>query len=371
MNWTPRAATATRHSPADPDLAPIAFRLEHKRLMRIGIVGAGRMGAFHARTLAGLPDVDEIVITDADPARARMVADTVGAAVADSLPGMLRGGVAGLAIATPASTHGDLIRVAAAAERPIFCEKPLAQDVLGTLAALEVVSEAGVALHVGFQRRFDAGFTSVREAVRSGRLGWLHTLRLCTADPAPPLPSYLSTSGGIFRDCAIHDFDLVRWITGVEVAEVFAVGGNRGDRLFADMHDVDTAIVTLTLSDGALAVCTATRYNGAGYDVRLEACGSAGTMVAGLDERTPVTCAGLPPVAQRGAYAGFIDRFGAAYRTEMEAFCEVVRGDRASPCDGRQALAAILIAEAATWSLHEHRSVTLAEVGAAYGADGW
>ena len=132
-------------------------------------------------------------------------------------------------------------------------------------------------MQVGFQRRFDAGYLAVREAARSGRLGWLHTVRSCTADPAPPPASLHPASGGIFRDCAVHDFDVHPLGDRPRGRQVFATGANRGEDFFAATGDVDTAVAVLTLDDGTLAVCTATRYNGAGYDVRLEALGSAGT----------------------------------------------------------------------------------------------
>jgi myo-inositol 2-dehydrogenase/D-chiro-inositol 1-dehydrogenase len=245
--------------------------------MRIGLVGAGRIGAFHARTLSSLSGVERVVLTDADQARARTVAEEVGAEVVDDTGALLSSGVHGVVVAAPTTAHADLVSAVAAAGLPVFCEKPIATDVPGTRAVLDRVAAARVALQVGFQRRFDAGFRAVRAAVASGRLGWLHTLRACTADPVPPPAGYLPTSGGIFRDCAVHDFDVVRWVTGREVVEVYATGANRGEAFFGAAGDVDTGLAALTLDDGTLVTCGTTRYNGAGYDVRLEACGSAGT----------------------------------------------------------------------------------------------
>lgn len=327
--------------------------------MRIGLVGTGRIGAFHAETLAGLPCVDRLVLTDIDAARAQAVGDKVGAEVVGDVAELLSFPVDGLVIAVPTPAHAGLIRQAAAAGVAVFCEKPIAPDAAGTRAVLADVAAAGVPLHVGFQRRFDAGYRAVREAVRSGRLGWLHTLRACTADPVPPHAAYISTSGGIFRDCAVHDFDAVRWVTGREVVQVYATGTNRGAAFFAEAGDVDTAVAVLTLDDGTLAVCTATRYNGAGYDVRLEACGSAGTLVAGLDDSTPLMSAdGVRWPAGR-AYDGFMGRFRSAYVTELAAFCEVVAGRGESPCTGAEALAALLVAEAADRSRREGRPVAV------------
>jgi myo-inositol 2-dehydrogenase / D-chiro-inositol 1-dehydrogenase len=331
--------------------------------MHIGLVGAGRIGAQHAATLAGLPGVTRLVITDADAGRARTVAAQVGATAAASVPELLATSPDGVVIATPTGTHAGLIRDVAAAGLPIFCEKPVALDIEGTRAVLHQVKQANVTLHVGFQRRFDTGYVAVRDAIQSGELGWLHTLRSCTSDPAPPPAAYIATSGGIFRDCAVHDFDSVRWATGHEVVEVYATGSNRGEPSFAEYGDVDTAVATLTLDDGTLAVCTATRYNGAGYDVRLEAHGSSCAVAAGLGERTPIISVGAPEsLLGKDSYTGFGDRFQAAYAAELKAFTEVVAGLRDNPCTGDDALEALLIAEAAELSRREHRPVRMSEV---------
>jgi myo-inositol 2-dehydrogenase/D-chiro-inositol 1-dehydrogenase len=327
--------------------------------MRIGLVGAGRIGAGHAERLSRLDSVDEVLLADPDVARAELVGAGTGARPVPLDEVLAHAD--GVVLATPTGTHPELIRRAAAAGLPVFCEKPIAAGVAETRAVLAEVAAAGVALHVGFQRRFDAGFAAVRAAVRAGRLGPLHTVRACTSDPRPPSPDYLAHSGGIFRDCAVHDFDAVRWITGQEVVEVSAMGANTGAAHFAEHGDVDTAIAILTLSDGCLASCTATRYNGAGYDVRLEACGRDGTLVAGLDERAPLPSAEPGGPAPATPYQGFADRFAAAYSAELAAFVEVVRGDRESPCTGADALAALLVAEAAERSRREHRPVAVKE----------
>jgi myo-inositol 2-dehydrogenase/D-chiro-inositol 1-dehydrogenase len=333
--------------------------------MRVGLIGAGRIGALHAETLVGLDAVDALLIADADQARAGQVATKVGerAVAVAGVPDMFAAGLDAVVVAAPTFAHAELIGEAVRVGVPVLCEKPVAPDVAGTRAVLDLVASAGVPLQVGFQRRFDAGCLAVRDAVRSGRLGWLHTVRSCTSDPVPPAASYIATSGGLFRDCGVHDYDLVRWVTGREVVSVFATGANRGADFFAAADDVDTAAAVLTLDDGTLAVCTATRYNGAGYDVRLEVCGSTGTMVAGLDEHSPlVSTNGGPawPVGQ--AYAGFADRFRDAYVAELSAFLELAAGRADNPCDGVEALAALLVAEAADLSWREGRPVTVAEV---------
>jgi myo-inositol 2-dehydrogenase/D-chiro-inositol 1-dehydrogenase len=199
--------------------------------------------------------------------------------------------------------------------------------------------------------------------VASGELGWLHTVRATTLDPSPPPPAYVAVSGGIFRDCSVHDFDAVRWVTGREVVEVYAVGGNRGDKSFAEVGDVDTAATTLTLDDGTLALVSNTRYNPRGYDVRLELHGSADSVVAGLDDGLPLRS--LEPGARFPAgppHRFFMDRLATAFRAELAAFTEVVAGTRPSPCPVADALEVAWVAEAATRSLHVHRPVRLDEL---------
>ena len=218
-------------------------------------------------------------------------------------------------------------------------------------------------IQIGFPRRFDAAFAAARAAVASGELGWVHTVRSTTLDPAPSPRAYLAASGGIFHDCGIHDFDAIRWVTGQEVAEVYAAGGNRGADRFRDIPDADTASAILTLTDGALAVVSNSRYNGRGYDVRLELHGSEDSIAAGLGPRLPLRSA-EPEVAfpDGEPYTFFMDRFADAFRAELAAFTEVVAGRRTSPCPVPDAIEASWIAEACTRSLREHRPVRVEEV---------
>jgi myo-inositol 2-dehydrogenase / D-chiro-inositol 1-dehydrogenase len=320
--------------------------------MQVGLIGLGRIGAVHAETLRRLAQVDRLLVADIDPARTR---SSGGVTSVGSVGELFASRLDAVVIAAPTPAHPELISQAAAAGVPVFCEKPVAPTLAETRQVLARVAAAGIPLQVGFQRRFDRGFIALRDAVRSGRLGWLHTLRACTSDPAPPHPSFLPGSGGILRDCSVHDFDAIRWLTGREVASVYATGANRGEAFFAEAGDVDTAAALLTLDDGTLAVCTTTRYNGAGYDVRLEACGSAGSMMAG-----PAPQESLSPGGQ--AYRGFLDRFGDAYAAELECFLEVAGGRRASPCSGEDALAAQVVAEAADLSRRQGRAVAVADV---------
>ncbi|QKG24528.1 Gfo/Idh/MocA family protein [Actinomadura verrucosospora] len=330
--------------------------------MRVGLLGAGRIGAWHARFLSGHPLVAELVIGDADARRAEALAGPLGARAADP-DAVLAAGLDAVLIATPTSTHADLLVRACEAGVPVFCEKPVAPDLRTTLEVRDRAAKTGVPVHIGFQRRFDAGYAAARQAVLDGRLGDLHRVHLVTADPAPPPAEYVRSSGGIFRDCHIHDFDILRWVTGREVASVTAVGANRGDAYFADARDVDTSAAVLELDDGTIATMQGSRYNGAGYDVRMELSGTAGTWVVGLDERAALRSA-EPGVdwPSGDAWTNFWDRFEPAYASEIGTFLDVARGHADSPCTIDEALEALLIAEAATLSLHEERRVRPAEL---------
>ena len=330
--------------------------------MRIGLLGLGRIGAFHAGTLAGLPAVGSLVVSDPVPARARDAAERFGAHVAGTPGALLASGVDGVVIAAATEAHPELLQLCVAAGVPTFCEKPVARDAAEAAAVARRVAGAGVEIQIGYPRRFDAAFAAARAAVAGGDLGWVHTIRSTTLDPAPPPRDYLAASGGIFRDCSVHDFDAIRWVTGQEVAEVYAAGGNRGPGWFRELDDVDTASAVLTLADGALAVVSNSRYNARGYDVRLELHGSEDSIAAGLEPRLPLRSA-EPHVSfpDGQPYTFFMDRFAGAFRAELVAFTEVVAGRRTSPCPLADALEASWIAEACTVSLREHRPVRIEE----------
>ncbi|OSZ56720.1 dehydrogenase [Streptomyces pharetrae CZA14] len=331
--------------------------------MRIGILGLGRIGAFHAETLSGLDAVESLVLTDPFADAAKTAAERFGGEVVDSPEAVLSAGVDGVVIAAATDAHPGLILAAVRAKVPVFCEKPVARTMSEGVAVLDAVRGSGVPVQIGYNRRFDAGFAVARAAVHSGGLGPLHTVRSTTLDPAPPPAAYIAASGGIFRDCSVHDFDIIRWVTGREVTEVYAVGGNRGAGPIAAAGDADTTGALLTLDDGTIAVVSNSRHNGRGYDVRMELHGFADSIAVGLDDKLPLRSVEPGVAFPAGTpHDFFMDRFAAAYRAELTAFTEVVAGARPSPCTVEDALEAGWIAEACTLSRAEHRPVTVAEV---------
>jgi myo-inositol 2-dehydrogenase / D-chiro-inositol 1-dehydrogenase len=331
--------------------------------MRIGLIGVGRIGAFHAQTLAGLPAVDELIVTDAVPDLARRVAERLGAGVAPEPADVLAARVDGVVIASSTATHPDLLRACVRAGVPTFCEKPVAAVAKDAVALRDELSGNDTPIQIGFPRRFDAAYMAARAELAAGALGYVHTVRSTTLDPSPPSEAYIRGSGGIFNDCAIHDFDSVRYVTGQEVVEVYAAGTNQGVDYIEAAGDAETVTSVLTMSGGTLAVVSNSRSNGRGHDVRLELLGSKDSVAAGLDERLPLRSADPGVAFPSGTpWDFFMDRFGDAFRAELAAFTEVVAGTRPSPCTLHDGVEASLIAEAATRSWREHRPIRLDDV---------
>ena len=331
--------------------------------MRIGLVGCGRIGAVHAATLRGLPEAPRLVVTDADADVAGALAERLGVEQAPTLEDLLSDGVDGLVITTGTDTHAALLRTALAAGAPTFCEKPVASSLEETAELARLESDSGVPVQIGFQRRFDVGYRRAHEAVRTGELGELHQLRCTTHDAFPPSEDYVRTSGGIFRDCSVHDFDAIRFVTGREVESVYATGGTKGDAWFATSGDLSTGAAVLTLDDGTVGLVSAMRYNGGGHDVRMEVHGSAAALAVGFDDsysfrsaEAGVTFPAGPP------HTAFMDRFADAYAAELAAFLRLVAGEIETPCTIADGFEAFRVAEACELSREERRPVPLSEI---------
>jgi myo-inositol 2-dehydrogenase / D-chiro-inositol 1-dehydrogenase len=336
---------------------------ESEQTMRIGLVGAGRIGAFHAATLAGLHQVDQVVVADVVADAAARLADKRGYEYAGDVDALLSSGVDGFVIASSTASHAAMLRKGLEAGVPTFCEKPVAFTLEENLELARLADESHGSAHVGFQRRFDPGYQRAREVVRSGKLGFVHTIRANTHDQSPPPAEYIPTSGGIFRDCSVHDFDIIRYVTGREVATVFCTGANKGAKFFTEGGDVDTGAALLTLDDDTMVLVSATRYNGGGHDVRMEVMGSDGAIAVGLDHSLALDSAEEGVDFPHGPRKwSFMERFLPAYRAELGAFCEVVSGGAAHLCSVRDAVEAFRVAEACELSRAEGRPVALSEI---------
>jgi myo-inositol 2-dehydrogenase/D-chiro-inositol 1-dehydrogenase len=331
--------------------------------MKVGLLGAGRIGALHASILARDPGVDEILVGDAEPQRAEEVAEGIGGE-AGRIEAVLRAAPDAVVIAASTPAHASLIKAAVEAGIPAFCEKPIALGYEETVEIAREVEDYGATLQIGFQRRFDAGYAEARRLVETGALGTIYSVRLATHDPEPPPEEYIPASGGIFRDLHIHDFDILRWLTGGEVEEVYATGSVRNFEFFAEHGDVDTSAALIRMKDGVVAALTGGRHDPLGYDVRAEVFGSRDSIAVGMDRRTPLRSVepGVPP-SEKAAYPNFQERFLNAYTAEMKHFLSLARGEADNPCTAIDALEALRIAVAADLSLAEHRPVSPSEVG--------
>ena len=316
--------------------------------MRIAVLGTGRMGAFRADQVRARGH--EAVVVSRDPSRGRpldeVLAEDLDAAIVSS------------------STDRHPAHIVACAERglPILAEKPIALSLRETRETLDRVAAAGGRLQVSFQRRFDPGFAAARRAVESGSIGTLYTIRLNSHDREPSPEHYIPTSGGIFRDLLVHDFDIARWLTGTEVAEVSPAASVRKWERFAQHGDSDTAAVLITMDDGLPVLLSGTRHNPHGYDFRAELFGSADSLAVGLDERTPIRSLDGDGAVPPDPWRGFLDRFGAAFEAELDAWLQFVAGERENACPGEEAYHALRVAVACDQAVRARTPVRVEEV---------
>jgi myo-inositol 2-dehydrogenase/D-chiro-inositol 1-dehydrogenase len=328
--------------------------------MRVAVIGIGRIGQTHAETLASEAGVSRLIVADIDEPRAAEVAARL-AGVAVPVNEALESADA-LVISAATSAHADLIRAGLARRIPIFCEKPLAIDLAATYRLVDEIEDAGTPFQLGFQRRFDAAYRSARHLVAEGSIGTLYAVRMTAHDHHPPHEPYIPTSGGFFRDAAIHDFDAIRWLTGDEVETIYADGEVRGFDAFARHGDVDTAAAILRMRSGVLGALVGGRHNPRGYDIRMELVGSDDSVAIGLSDRTPIRPLDAAAWPMGVGWTGFTERFAQAYRDELRSFVQVAAGRVPSACSARDGLEAMRIAEAATRSRVERRTIGMSEI---------
>jgi myo-inositol 2-dehydrogenase/D-chiro-inositol 1-dehydrogenase len=309
------------------------------------------MGAFRAASLAKHRNAERVLVGSRDPTRGDGSYEEVLETEPDA---------AVLSTGTP--EHARLIEECARRGVPVLCEKPIAPTIAETERALAAAEAAGVEVQVSFQRRFDPGWREAKRLREDGALGVLYCLHVTSHDHEPSPPEYIPTSGGIFRDLHVHDFDIVRWFTGREVERVYAYGAVRAWERFAEHGDVDTAAALLLLDDGVPVLLSGTRHDPRGYDFRAEIFGSEDSIAVGLNDRTPLRPVepGLEPAGE--PYRGFLERFAAAFAAEMDAFLDLVAGRASNPCPGRESIPALRIALAAERSRAEGRPVSVTEV---------
>lgn len=327
--------------------------------LRFGVLGAGRIGALHARHLFGAVDGAGLAcVYDADEAAARRAAPGGVDVAADAAALLRRDDLDAVVIASPTPVHAEQVVAAAEAGLAVFCEKPVALDLATTRDALAAVRRQEVPFQIGLNRRFDPGFGALARAVREGRLGKPEMFRSLSSDPAPPPPAYVAASGGLYLDSAIHDLDMARFVMG-EVTRVHATGRVLVADHFAEHGDVDTSVVTLEFDSGALGVIQNTRRTVYGYDLRIEVHGEEGKLVA-EDARATKTWHFDADGIHADHVHYFLDRFRDAYRLELQAFVDDVRAGHTPSPGPADAEASLRLALAARDAQREGRAVELA-----------
>ena len=326
------------------------------RQITVGILGAGRIGQVHGKNLLRMPGIKLKAVTDPYVDFASWPPSTV---ITGKDPELILEDdeIEAVLVCSPTPTHADLTERAAQTGKHIFCEKPIDLDPERIRHTLAVVAESDVKLQVGFNRRFDPTFARVRQAVTDGEIGEIQLVKITSRDPEAPPVEYVRTSGGIFLDMTIHDFDMVRFLSGSEVEEVYATGAVLIDPAIGEAGDVDTAVTTLKMANGAIAVIENSRQAVYGYDQRVEVFGSGGNAEAGNETPNRVTVSSTAGVRSDKPLYFFLERYQASFVAELESFFRSIREDEPTPVGGTDGLMSVLIGLAASQSLAENRPI--------------
>jgi myo-inositol 2-dehydrogenase/D-chiro-inositol 1-dehydrogenase len=335
--------------------------------INVGLIGAGRIGRVHAENLAyRIPEAQVVAVSDVFlEAAQKCAADFhIPAAFQDYRAILEHKEIEAVIICSSTDTHAQFISEAAIAGKHIFCEKPIALDLPKIDEALAVVEQHGVKLQIGFNRRFDPNFKQVHDLVAAGKIGAPHLVRITSRDPAPPPLDYVKVSGGIFLDMTIHDFDMARFLIDSEVEEIYAAGAVLVDPAIGQAGDIDTAIITLRYTSGAIGAIDNSRRAVYGYDQRVEVFGSAGNIVVSNNTPHSAVYSNAEGVHSALPLYFFLERYTEAYVAEMKSFIEVIRQDTPPPVSGLDGRIPVVMGMAAWKSYRENRPVKLSEIGA-------
>ena len=332
------------------------------RKVKIGVIGTGRIGKLHVENLKNLVRGAEVVaVADVFVEKSRSWIEEYGIQFiyTDYRDLLANPEVEAVVIATSTDTHAEISIAAAKAGKQIFCEKPIDWDISRIHDVIKAVEEAGVLFQVGFNRRFDHNFRRLREVALSGQIGEPHVIRVTSRDPAPPPVEYIATSGGLFNDMMIHDFDMVRYLSGSDVVEVTAHGAVLVDPKIGEAGDIDTAVVTLRMANGAIAVIDNSRQAVYGYDQRAEIFGSKGQAVSQNDKPSTVQVSTADLVTTDKIPYFFLTRYTGAFVDQFTSFIEAITENKPLLVNAIDGLRAVEVAQAAALSLKEGRTVKL------------
>ena len=331
-------------------------------MLKVGLLGAGRIGQVHAAVIAAHEGSTLAAISDVYAPAAEELAAKYHAQVRSSDEIIADDAINAVLIATSTDTHSDLIEEATQAGKAVMCEKPVDLSLERARACLEAVSETGRPVMIGFNRRFDPSFAAIRDSLAAGQIGKAELLSVTSFDPAPPPVEYIKVSGGMFRDMMIHDFDMTNFIMGETPVSISASGACLVDPEIGRVGDIDTAVVTLSYADGKLAVIKNSRRAAYGYDQRLELLGADGLLQArNMLENTVVKSTGQGVISAKPTYF-FIERYMPAYKAEWAAFVAAVQEGDDMPVSLQDGVQALAMAEAAQRSFDSSRPVRLADV---------
>jgi myo-inositol 2-dehydrogenase / D-chiro-inositol 1-dehydrogenase len=336
-----------------------------KKILQLGIIGAGRIGRVHAESLAfRIPEAVPAAIADTNGEAAREVAERCGipCVVTDSKEILSDPAIDAVLICSPTETHADLIVGAARAGKHVFCEKPIDHSLSNIDRALQEVKKSGVKLQVGFNRRFDANFVRVRNAIVQGEIGTAHLMHIISRDPGPPPISYIKTSGGIFLDMTIHDFDMARFLVGDEVESIYATGGVRVDPEIGKAGDLDTVVIVLQFKNGVIATIDNSRKAAYGYDQRVEILGSKGAIATENCYPNQAILSTASAIQRDLPLNFFMDRYTESFVSELQAFVRAIVLNGPVPVNGIDGRVAVVMGLAARKSYDERRPVQLEEV---------
>lgn len=335
-------------------------------MIKLGIIGFGRIGRVHAESILNYVKEAEVKAA-ADPylneEGEKAAADLGITNVYKDYKKILEDPeIDAVLVCSSTDTHSQMSIEAAEAGKDIFCEKPIDKNLAKIEEVLAAVEKAGVKFQVGFNRRFDHNFQAVKENVDNGKVGDIHLINITSRDPEAPPIEYVKGSGGMFLDMTIHDFDMVRYLSGSEVEEVYAAGGVLVDPKIGEAGDIDTAVITLKLKNGAIAVINNSREAAYGYDQRAEVFGSKGAVEVGNDKLSTAVVSTKDGVKAEKPLYFFLERYMESFAEEMKQFINAVVNDAEVPVDGLDGLKPVLIAKAAQKSLVENRPVKINEI---------
>ncbi len=333
--------------------------------LRLGIVGAGRIGNVHAQSVTyHIPEAEIVAVTDVNEGAAKKLAERFGIAkystnymdIVDDPT------IDAVLVCSPTPTHADIAIAAMRTGKHVFCEKPVDLTIDKIKLTEEVAKDTGVKLQIGFNRRFDHNHGRVQRLAQDGTLGNIEIIKITSRDPEPPSPEYAASSGGLYIDMMIHDFDMAMFLAGCDVKEVYAMGVSLVDPRIGEAGDVDTALVTLTFENGALGVIDNSRRAAYGYDQRVEVFGSLGMAAGENDGDSTVRVSTATGVVSDKPQFFFLERYMASFVEEMKQFIAAIVNDTDVPVGIHAGLMSVVLAKAAKKSLDEHRPVRISEI---------